>query len=133
MIISREVLTRFLKDGIWLRGGPTTDPEHVAQIAQRLIDEIASGEITLAVTDEPLGEINILAQEEGDVMLESTRHRATDTEKARLGLVLRGRSTAEAFVSRFDALWDSLPPADRSADDVVAWIEKTSGVTSPVA
>jgi hypothetical protein len=128
MIIQRDVLSRFLKSGTWLRGGPETAEDDLHTVAQRLIEDVSSGEIVLAVTDEPLGEINMLIQAEGDVVIESTRHRATEADKAHLGIILRGRVASEAFSSRFDALWDSLPPQDRSTDTVIAWIEQTSGV-----
>jgi transcriptional regulator with XRE-family HTH domain len=128
MIIQRDVLSKFLKSGTWLRGGPESDEDELRTAVQRLIDDVSSGEIVLAVTDEPLGEVNMLIQSEGDVVVESTRHRATEADKAHLGIILRGRSASEAFSTRFDALWNSLPQQDRSTDAVIGWIEKTSGV-----
>lgn len=131
MIIQRDVLAKFLKTGTWLRGGPVTEPERMAAVVQRLIDDVSSGEIVLAVTDQPLGDVNMLIQSDGDVVLESTRHRATESEKAHLGIILRGRSASEAFATRFDALWESLPAEDRSTDAILSWIEATSGVALP--
>ncbi len=133
MIIQREVLAKFLRTGVWLKGTTEAEPEQHAATVQRLIDDIENGEIALALADEPLGEVNMLVQSEGDVAIESTRHRATDTEKAHLGLILRGREASEAFAMRFDALWDSIPAHDRTADQVIGWIEKTAGAAASVA
>jgi transcriptional regulator with XRE-family HTH domain len=133
MIVQRNVLAKFLKDGTWLKGGPETDAKGLEPAVQRLIDDVMSGEIVLAVTDETLGDVNILIQSEGDVVLESTRHRGAETEKARLGIMVRGRTASQAFATRFDALWESLPKQDRSPDEVINWIQQTSGVTMPAA
>lgn len=130
MIIQRTVLENFLRTGAWLRGGPVTEPERVAQIAQNLIDDVAAGEVVLAVTDVPLGDVNMLIQAEGDVVIESTKHRGSESERARLGIILRGRSASQAFAARYDELWNSLPADDRAAERVVAWIEQVAGVTA---
>lgn len=133
MIVQRDLLANFLTTGAWVKGGPAAEPDAIVAAAQKLVEDVSSGELVLAVTDAPLGEINMLIQAEGDVVIESTRHRATEADRAHLGIILRGRTASGAFSLRFDELWDSIPPADRAGDAISAWITETAGVHQPTA
>lgn len=117
-IAGRSTLRSFLRDGSWLKGGPVTTQQEREQTAGRLTAAIDAGELQLAVTDKPLGDVNMRMSDD-DVLLETTRHRGPVEQ---LGLVVRGRTAAETFSQAFEACWESLSPDEKNPDNVKSWI-----------
>lgn len=122
-LVQRDVLSRYYRTGAWMKGaqGPK---QRVQDSAERLASRVREGVVQLAITDVPLGEINMLISEDGDTLLESARYRATGDDHARLGIVVRGRSASATFVQRFDQLWAELPSADKDPATVAGWVRE---------
>lgn len=124
-IVSRSAMRTFLREGSWVKGGPVTSATDRAQSAQQMISEIDNGDLELAVTDEPLGDINMRISED-DVLLETTRNRG---EVEHLGLIVRGGAAADTFSDAFEMLWDRLPSTDRDPEAVKSWINDQAPAT----
>jgi transcriptional regulator with XRE-family HTH domain len=126
VIIARESITRFARNGGWVKGAPNASPAQVGQTLTQLAHDIEERRLMLAITDAQIGDVNMLIKEDGDVLVESVKHRASEDDRARLGLLIRGRQAAGAFAAKFDALWDSLPATDKDADQVLGWLQTQS-------
>jgi hypothetical protein len=128
MIFNRDILTRYYRTGVWVKGADPVPPQRVTEDATRFASMVADGTLQVALTDAPLGELNLIIGE-GEVLLESSRYRATDDDRARLGMLVRGSSGVESFARRYDQLWDSIPEADKNPEAVAAWLrEQASAV-----
>jgi transcriptional regulator with XRE-family HTH domain len=123
-IVQRDVLQRFLRNGGWVKGQPTFQSAQIQQGANYLLDLISRGTLLIAITDRQAGDLNILITDDGDVLLESNRYRATEGERARLGLLIRDPASARVFAERFDALWDEIPPEEKDPFRANAWIRE---------
>jgi transcriptional regulator with XRE-family HTH domain len=123
VILQRDVLSRYYRGGVWIKGANPVPPQRVAQNAERVASYIEDGSLQLALTDAELGEVNLLIGD-SDVLLESARYRASDDEQARLGLLVRGRAGADAFAQRYDQLWDSLSDSDKDSAANARWIRE---------
>jgi len=120
-IMQRDVMQRFFRTGSWVKGQNAFQPAQLQEAANRLLDQLARGTLTMALTDRPLGDTNLLVKDDA-VLVETNRFRAAEGERARLGLLIRGRSNAEVFASRFDELWEELPAEEKDPFKVNAWI-----------
>ena len=116
-IVSRSTIRGYLRDGSWFKGGPVNTVEERHDFIDRIAAASQSGDIEMAVTDVPLGDVNIRMSPD-DVLLEATRHRGSVEQ---LGMVLRGHEASTTVSRIFDTFWDTLPAADRDPDAVIAW------------
>jgi transcriptional regulator with XRE-family HTH domain len=116
-IVSRSTIRGYLRDGAWFKGGPVNTVEERHDFIDRIAASSQSGDIEMAVTDVPLGDVNIRMSPD-DVLLEATRHRGAVEQ---LGMVLRGHEASTAVSQAFDTFWDTLPAADRDQEAVIAW------------
>jgi transcriptional regulator with XRE-family HTH domain len=123
IVVQRDVLERYYRGGVWLKGATAVPPQRVAQNAERVASRIEDGSLQLALTDSDIGEVNMLIGD-GEVLLESARYRANEEDHARLGLLVRGRAGADAFAQRFDHLWEQLPAPDKDPGAVAGWIRE---------
>lgn len=118
-IISRSTLRSYLREGSWFKGGPINTDEERQDFVNRISSAIENDDVELAITDVPLGDVNVRMSPD-DVLIEATRHRGAVEH---LGLVVRGHEAADTFASVFDTCWDSLPDEDRNPDAVRSWIK----------
>lgn len=117
-IASRNTLRSFLKDGVWMKGGHVLSLQERQEVRDEILASIDAGEMELAITDQPLGDVNMRMSED-DVLLEATRHRGGVD---RLGMLVRGNSVATSFAQAFDSLWDSLSSEEKDRDAVRSWL-----------
>jgi transcriptional regulator with XRE-family HTH domain len=117
-IVSRSTILGYLRDGSWFKGGPVNTVEERNEFVDRIEAASQDGDIEMAVTDVPLGDVNIRMSPD-DVLLEATRHRGSVEQ---LGLVLRGHQAATTVSQAFDTLWDALPASDRDPQAVIVWL-----------
>src|SRR5207248_3018951 len=81
VVVRRELLQRLFRTGVWIRGQQPFATAILQQDANRLLDLISRGTLTMALTDRPLGDVNLLIKsEEGQVLVESIRYRASEAE-----------------------------------------------------
>lgn len=113
-VVSIAVLKAYMRDGTWIKGGPSASPEERAQFGERLVNDINNGDLEIALTDESIGDINMRISED-DVLLEATRHRGAVEQ---LGLIVRGRAAADTFGTAFEGLWNKLPANDKDPETV---------------
>jgi transcriptional regulator with XRE-family HTH domain len=116
-IVSRSTMRGYLRDGSWFKGGPVNTVEERQNFVDRIATASQNHDIEMAVTDVPLGDVNVRMSPD-DVLLEATRHRGA---VERLGLVLRGHDASATVSQAFDALWDTLPAGDRDPEELIAW------------
>jgi transcriptional regulator with XRE-family HTH domain len=117
-IVSRGTIRGYLRDGAWFKGGPVSSAEERQEFVERISSSVDTEDVELAVTDMPLGDINIRMSPD-DVLLETTRHRGGVEH---LGMVLRGHEATDTVARRFDSIWDSLPDEESDPEAVRAWL-----------
>lgn len=119
-LVSRGTLRSYLRDGSWFKGGPVSTDAERHEFVERISSAIENDDVELAITDVPLGDVNIRMSPD-DVLIEATRHRGAVEH---LGLVLRGHEAADTFANAFDTCWDSLPDEDRDPEAIRTWINE---------
>lgn len=117
-IVSRATMRGYLRDGSWFKGGPVNTTQERMEFVERVTTGIDNGEMEIALTDMPLGDVNVRMSED-DVLLETTRHRG---QVVHLGLVIRGHESTQTFASAFETCWNNLSAEDRSPEAINAWM-----------
>jgi hypothetical protein len=124
VIVQRDMLQRYLRQGVWIRGRQSFQLAQTQLSANRLLDEISRGRLLMAISDREVGDINMLIKEDGDILIESIKYRAGESERPRLGLLIRDEAAAKTFAERFDAIWDEVPAEEKDPFRVNAWIRE---------
>lgn len=119
-IITRSTLQTYLRDGYWVKGGPVASAAERSQFVERVINSIENYDVEIAITNAALGDVNV-RMSPNDVLIEATRHRGR-VEK--LGLVIRGHTSAGTFENAFDHIWDTLPAEERDQQNSIAWLSE---------
>jgi transcriptional regulator with XRE-family HTH domain len=117
-IVARTTIRGYIRDGAWFKGGPVSTPEEREAFVERVTTGIDNGDLEFAITDAPLGDVNIRMSED-DVLLETTRHRGPVEQ---LGLIIRGHEAASTFANAFEDTWNGLPADDRDPSSNKAWL-----------
>jgi transcriptional regulator with XRE-family HTH domain len=123
VVLQRDVLERYYRGGVWLKGAKAVPPQRIAQNAERVANRIADGSLRLALTDADLGEVNMLIGD-GEALLESARYRANEEDHARHGVQVSGRAGDDAITQTCDQLWDAVTAQDKNTAAVASWIRE---------